>query len=65
MQNDVAQAYFEQLKHHLSNALILALLDLTKKLLLEIYASSEGIRAMLMQGGHPIAHISKTLSFKN
>ncbi|XP_044489062.1 uncharacterized protein LOC123213655 [Mangifera indica] len=63
--NDVAQASFENLKICLSSAPILALLDLSKEFIIEADASSEGIRAMSIQGGHPIAYISKTLSTKN
>lgn len=40
---------------------MLALLDLTKPFIIEIDASGNGIWAVLMQGGNPIAFISKCL----
>lgn len=41
---------------------MLALLDLSKKFLIKIDASYDDIGVVLIQGVHPIAYISKTLS---
>lgn len=44
---------------------ILALPDFSKAFIIETDASREGIGAVLMQDGHPLAYISKALSKKN
>lgn len=44
---------------------ILALPNFSKKIMIEIDTSGEGISAVLMQDGHPIIDISKALSSKN
>lgn len=44
---------------------ILALTNFSKPFLTEIDACRDGIGVILMQEGHPIAYISKTLSLKN
>lgn len=56
---------YEKLKVCLSIAPVLALPDLTKTFQIETDASNEGIGAVLIQEGHPIADISKTLSPKH
>lgn len=43
---------------------ILALLDMTKQFIIEIDASSRGMRAVLMQEGHPIVFINKSFRVK-
>lgn len=53
---------FEHLKHALVSAPVLALLDCKKTFIVETDASGSGIGAVLMQHGHPIAFISKSLS---
>lgn len=56
---------FQLLKTVLSTALVLALLDFTLPFHIEIDASGSGIGTVLLQGGHPFAFISKSLSPKN
>lgn len=48
----------------MTNAPVLALLDFTKPFELEADACGHGIGAVLMQGGKPIAYLSKTLGPK-
>jgi hypothetical protein len=43
---------------------VLALLDMTKQFIIETDASSRGMRAVLMQEGHPIAFINKSFRVK-
>jgi hypothetical protein len=45
---------FDHMKEVMGTCLVLALLDFTLPFVLECDASDEGIRAVLMQGGHPI-----------
>jgi hypothetical protein len=52
---------FSQLKQALSSAPCLALLDFAKPFHIEIDASGSGVGAVLIQDGHPLAFISKSL----
>ena len=56
---------FKELKRAMTVAPVLALLDYCQEFVVETNASSNGIGAILMQQGHPIAYISKTLSLKH
>jgi hypothetical protein len=49
----------------LSSAPVLALPYFTKPFVVEIDASNKGIGAVLQQGGHPIAYISRALDPRN
>lgn len=53
---------FEKLKHALVFAPVLAMPDFSNTLLVETDASGKGIGAILMQQGHPLAYISKSLA---
>jgi hypothetical protein len=56
---------FHSLKQALSSAPCLALPDFSKPFHIETDASGSGVGAVLMQQGHPLAYISKSLGPKN
>lgn len=56
---------FQTLKRALVTAPVLALPDFSKQFVVEIDASATGIGAVLMQGGHPVAYLSKSLAPRN
>ena len=58
------EAAFRRLKEVMTTPPVLGLLDYSQDFVIETDASSMGIKAMLMQGGHHIAYISKVLSLK-
>ena len=56
------QKAFESLKEKLTNAPILTLPNFTKTFEIECDASNVGLRAVLLQEGHPIAYFSEKLN---
>ena len=60
-----AEAAFSALKQALVQAPVLALPDFRKQFVVETDASATGIGAVLMQGGHPVAYLSKALAPRN
>jgi hypothetical protein len=54
-----AQKTFDKMKETMSSCPVLALPDFTQPFVLECYASSVGIGAVLMQQKHPIAYESR------
>jgi hypothetical protein len=59
------QEAFQALKTTVSEAPVLALLDFEQEFVLETDACDKGVGAVLMQRGHPIAFLSKSLGPKN
>lgn len=62
MCNERASVAFHVLKDALVTAPVLALPDYDKPFIIEIDANSSGIGVVLMQQGHPIAYINKSLA---
>ncbi|KAJ0764722.1 putative nucleotidyltransferase, Ribonuclease H [Helianthus annuus] len=63
--NSSAQTAFDQLKHALVSAPVLALPNFAEPFSVECDASGRGIGAVLMQNRKPIAYFSKALSDRN
>lgn len=62
--NSPAQKAFDELKEAMASAPVLTLPDFTLQFVVETDASNDGVGAILMQKGHPIAFLSKSLSEK-
>ena len=62
--NEEATQAFNLLKNLMTNSPVLALPDFNKLFVVETDASKAGIGAILLQEGHPIAFISKSLGPK-
>jgi hypothetical protein len=59
---DKSQKAFDHMKEVMGTCPVLALPDFTLPFVLQCDASNKGIRAVLMQGGHPIVFESRKLS---
>ncbi|XP_011075658.1 uncharacterized protein LOC105160092 [Sesamum indicum] len=63
--NVEAEKAFNHLKELMVSAPVLAMPDFSQPFIVETNASGKGIGAVLMQGGRPIAYLSKVLAPKN
>lgn len=63
--NEAAELVFHQLKQTMTTSHVLALPDFNQPFVVETDASGSGIGAVLMQGGRPIAYLSKSLYPRN
>lgn len=62
---DEADQAFLQLKHAMTQAPVLALLDFSKTFIIECDASGMGLGAVLMQDRRPIAYLCQALHVRN
>lgn len=60
-----SEAAFQSLKEALVTIPVMALPDFKKKFKIEIDVSDKGIGVVLMQEGHPLAYLSKSLGPRN
>jgi hypothetical protein len=60
-----AQAAFDTLKHAMVNTPVLSLPDFSVPFTVETDACATGVGAVLMQQGHPVAYLSKSLGIQN
>lgn len=63
--SSAANVAFHQLKQAMTTAPVLALPNFNEEFVVETDASGKGIGDVLMQGGTPIAYLSKALCPKN
>jgi hypothetical protein len=63
--SEEAQLTFDKLKSAMASTLVLALADFSRQFIVEIDACDTGLGDVLMQGGKPIAFLSKPLSATN